>query len=76
MGVSDPLAVSLRVWRLEVDKVGFIDDGGVLELYTVSSVDEDWPLVMSSVGLETPDGVVRKLALDRRRSSLKMAILR
>lgn len=32
MGVSKPLPVSLRVWRLEVDKVGFNDDGGVLEL--------------------------------------------
>jgi hypothetical protein len=40
-GLFDPFIVPFRVTRLEDDNVGLIDDGGVLELYEVSRVEED-----------------------------------
>lgn len=46
----------------------------MLELYAVPIVDDDWPFFLLSLDWESVEVVVRKLALDRRRSSLKIDI--
>lgn len=56
------------------DKEGFIDDGGVVELSIVPIVEEDWPLTALPLDWESVEVVVRKLALERRRSSLNIDI--
>lgn len=65
---------SLRAGRLGVERVSLIDDGGVIELEEVSIVDDDFPETSSTLC----DGVLWKVAFDRRRRSLKngMAKLR
>jgi hypothetical protein len=41
---------SLRAGRLGVERVGLIDDGGVMELWEeVSTVDDDFPETSSTV---------------------------
>jgi hypothetical protein len=57
------------------DADGWREEGGVLELYAVPIVEEDWPLCMLSLDCESVEVVVRKLALERRRSSLKIDIV-
>lgn len=54
-----------------------MEDGGVLELYDVSRVDEDLPEVTSPFDCdwESLEVLVRKLVLDRRRRSLKKGIV-
>ncbi|KAL2014249.1 hypothetical protein VTN00DRAFT_1774 [Thermoascus crustaceus] len=54
-----------------------MEDGGVLELYDVSRVDEDLPEVTSPFDCdwESFEVLVRKLVLDRRRRSLKKGIV-
>jgi hypothetical protein len=41
IGVLEPFIDAFRVGRWEDDKVGLIEDGGVLELHDVSRVEED-----------------------------------
>lgn len=40
---------SLRAGRLGVDKVGLIDEGGVMELEAVSMVEDDFPEISSTL---------------------------
>lgn len=53
-----------------MDRSGLMDDGGV-ELDDVSIVEEDFPEAMSPLDCSL-EALVRKLAFDRRRSSLKI----
>jgi hypothetical protein len=62
---------SLSAGKLGEERVGRIEDGGVMELWEdVSIVEDDFPETSSTLGA----GVFWKLALDRRRSSLKNGI--
>lgn len=54
---------------------GWAEGVGSVALYTVPIVEEDCPLAVLSLDCESVEAVVRKLALDRRRSSLKIDIL-
>lgn len=62
--------------RFGEDRVGLIDDGGVMELWEeVSIVEDDTPETISSTLVEGDlESVALKLALDRRRSCLKKGI--
>lgn len=68
------LLVWLNAGRLGDDESGLIDDGGVVEVYDVLIVEEDFPEAMSPFDCSLEASVL-KLALDRRRSSLKMDML-
>lgn len=61
---------SLRAGRLGVDRVGLIDEGGVIELEAVSMVEDDFPEISSTLG----GGFLSKVkAFERRR--LKKAMI-
>lgn len=60
--------------RFGEDTEGLIEEGGDTELSTVAIVDDDFPLAVLSLDCKSVEAVVRKLALDRRRSSLKIDI--
>lgn len=65
------LLVWLNAGRFCEDRSGLMDDGGVVELDDVSIVEEDFPEAMSPFD-RSLEALVRKLAFDRRRNSLKM----
>lgn len=70
-----PLEDSDNEGRFGEDRVGLIDDGGVMELWEdVSIVEEDLPETTSTLVEGDLESVVLKLALDRRRSCLKKGI--
>lgn len=63
---------SFKEGRLDEEGVGLIDEGGVMELWEVSIVEEDLPETASTLD----DGLLEsagnwKLAFDRRRSCLR-----
>lgn len=75
-GAPEPFPFSLREWRLGEDRDAWREEGGGgVELYTVPIVEEDCPLAVLLLDCESAEVVVRKLAFDRRRSSLKIDIL-
>lgn len=66
---------SEREGRFGEERVGLIDDGGVMELWEeVSIVEEDFPETISTLVEGDFESVALKLALDRRRSCLKKGI--
>jgi hypothetical protein len=70
--VTSPLDLMPAIF--ELDPLGFTDEGGVEPPYEELSVDED--LVVGTVPLDSAEeSVVRKLALDRLRSSLKKGMM-
>lgn len=77
--VAEPFMLPLELFmgRWGEDRLGLSEDGGVLELYDVSKVEEDLPDVTSPLdcGCDSVEASVRKLALDRRRSSLNKGIV-
>lgn len=61
--------------RFGDERVGLMDDGGVMELCEeVSIVEEDLPETISTLVEGDFESVALKLALDRRRSCLKKGI--
>jgi hypothetical protein len=70
------LLTSVNAGRLGEDALGLIEEGGVTELYeAVSSVEEDFPDVMSPLDWDSLSLKSLKLALERRRNGLKNGIL-
>lgn len=64
------LSDSLRAGRLGVERVGLMEEGGVMEL-EVSIVEDDLPETSSTLC----EGFFAKLALERRRSCLKKGMI-
>ena len=69
--------VSLNEGRFGDEVVGFMEEGGVRELYeAVSIVEVDFPDVISPLDCDSLDLVARKLGLERRRSCEKNGMMR
>ena len=70
LGVLEPL-LSESEGRLGDERVGFIEDGGVMELWEVSMVEDDLPATISTFVVGVLASPPLKFALERRRSCLR-----